>query len=180
MLRSPLEKCFRGLIFRRLSWPLLGVVALSLFVLRPALGDGKAVIGWIERVSIYPGSLVLHAKVDTAADHSSLHVTDIQPVSRNGHRWVRFKALNRQGEAILFECRVLKTARIKRKGLGPQKRYVVNMGICLGKVFKEVPVNLEDRTGFKFHMLVGRSFLKDSFVVDPSLKYTREPACKIE
>ena len=154
----------------------LGIVFLAV---PPGFSQDKAVIGWIEKVSIHPGSLVLHAKVDTAADHSSLHVTDIEPITRDGEKWVRFSVMNREGRSALLECKVLREAKIKQKGLESKERYVVKMGICLGPVFKEVQVNLEDRTGFRYHMLVGRSFLRKRFVVDPSLKYTIEPQCKI-
>jgi hypothetical protein len=141
-----------------------------------AMGREKIVVGWLERVSITP-ELVLHAKMDTGADYCSLDVDDIQPVKRDGEKWVRFKVMNRVGESISMERKVFRTARIKRKENDSQKRYVVYMGICLGDVYKEVQVNLVDRSGFKFHMLVGRNFLQDSFVVDPSLQYTREPLC---
>jgi len=164
-------KSIRGIIFLCL--------AVTFLTATPGFSQDKTVIGWIEKVAIYPGSLALHAKVDTAADHSSLHVTDIEPITRDGEKWVRFRVMTRQGESALLECKVVREAKIKRKGLEPQERYVVKMGICLGTVFKEVQVNLEDRTGFRYHMLVGRSFLRKRFVVDPSLKYTLEPQCKI-
>ena len=155
-------------------------LAIIFLAVTPGFGQDKTVIGWIEKVSVHPGSLVLHAKVDTAADHSSLHVTDIEPIIRNGERRVRFSVMNREGKSALLECRVVREAKIKRKGLEPKERYVVKMGICLGTVFKEAQVNLEDRTGFRYHMLIGRSFLRKRFVVDPSLKYTKEPTCKLD
>ena len=74
------------------------------------------------------------------------------------------------------EREVLRVARIKRKKAESQRRYFVEMEVCLGAVHKRVQVNLVDRSGFKFHMLVGRNFLRDSFIVDPSLQYTREPS----
>ena len=154
-------------------------LTIAFLAAAPGFGQDKTVIGWIEKVSIHPGSLVLHAKVDTAADHSSLHVTDIEPITRDGEKWVRFRVMNREGKSALLECKVLREAKIKRKGLESKERYVVKMGICLGTVFKEVQVNLEDRTGFRYHMLVGRSFLRKRFLVDTSLKYTIEPQCRI-
>jgi hypothetical protein len=139
-------------------------------------GLEKIVVGWVERVSITQ-ELILHAKMDTGADYCSIHVEDIQPVKKDGEKWVHFQVINRMGESISMERKVFRTARIKRKENDSQKRYVVYLGICLGDVYKEVQVNLVDRAGFKFHMLVGRNFLRDSFVVDPSLQYTREPLC---
>jgi hypothetical protein len=157
-------------------WGLMAYCVFFLLTVQEASGREKIVVGWIEKVSITPG-LILHAKMDTGADYCSLHVEDIQPFRREGVTWVRFKVTNRIGESISIERKVLRTARIKRKENESQKRYVVYIGICLGDVYKEVQVNLVDRSGFKFHMLIGRNFLLDSFVVDPSLQYTREPLC---
>jgi hypothetical protein len=103
-------------------------LAVTFLAAAPGFGQDKTVIGWIEKVSIYPGSLVLHAKVDTAADHSSLHVTDIEPITRHGEKWVRFSVMNREKQSTLLECKVVREAKIKRKGLEPQERYVVRPG----------------------------------------------------
>ena len=39
-------------------------------------------------------------------------------------------------------------------------------------------MNLVDRKGFLYPMLIGRSFLKENIVVDATLTFTREPVCK--
>lgn len=156
-------------------------IAACCFFLFPApqwaLCREKAIIGWLERVLIEGDKLVLYAKIDTGADTSSLHVTDINLYKKNRKRWVRFKVMNRSGESVLFDRRVKRVARVKSLETDSQRRYYVEMGICLGDVYKIVQVNLVDRSGFNFHMLVGRNFLQDSFIVDPSLEYTREPSC---
>lgn len=166
---------------RRLRVAVWGPAACCIFLFlsaqRAPCGE-KSVIGWLERVSVSGDRLILHAKIDTGADTCSLHVTDMDHFKKDDKRWVRFKVMNRSGEYLLMERRVARVARIKRKETESQRRYFVEMGICLGDVYKEVQVNLVDRTGFKFHILVGRNFLRDSFVVDPSLQYTREPSCR--
>jgi hypothetical protein len=166
-----MSRCFLVGVFG-----LMACWVFFLLTVQEASASEKIVVGWVERISITP-ELILHAKMDTGADYCSLHVEDIQPVKRDGEKWVRFKVINRMGESISMERKVLRTAKIKRKENDSQKRYVVSMGICLGNIYKEVQVNLVDRSGFKFHMLVGRNFLRDSFVVDCSLQYTREPLC---
>jgi len=162
--------------FGFVAWGLMACWVFFLLTVQETSSREKIVVGWIERVSITP-EFILQAKIDTGADNCSLHVEDIQPVQRDGERWVRFKVMNQTRESISMERKVLRIARIKRKENESQKRYVVYIGICLGDVYKEVQVNLVDRSGFKFHMLIGRNFLLDSFVVDPSLQYTREPLC---
>lgn len=137
----------------------------------------KTVIGWLERISVEGGRLILHAKIDTGADSCSLHVTEFEPYKKDGKRWVRFKVMNKSGESVFMDRRVTRVARIKSTETESQRRYFVKMGVCLGNVYKEVQVNLVDRSGFNFHMLVGRNFLKGTFIVDPSLQYTAEPSC---
>ena len=52
------------------------------------------------------------------------------------------------------------------------------LGICLGTIYKEVEVNLVDRSHFNYQLLIGRNFLIDSFLVDPSLTFSTKPKCK--
>ena len=54
---------------------------------------------------------------------------------------------------------------------------VVMLGICLGKVYKETEVTLVDRKGFLYAMLIGRSFLKNLFIVDTAQQFTVKPTC---
>ena len=167
-----------GRKLRAAGWCLaLGCFFLFLTA-QPVSCREKPIVGWLERVSIEGDQLVVHAKIDTGADSCSLHVTDIDTYKKSGKRWIRFSVMNRSGESVFMERKVSRVARIKRKQTESQRRYFVEMGICLGDVYKKVQVNLVDRSGFKFHMLVGRNFLRDSFVVDPSLQYTREPSCR--
>jgi hypothetical protein len=48
----------------------------------------------------------------------------------------------------------------------------------LGDFYREAEVNLVDRSGFNYQMLIGRSFLAGNLIVDPSIKYTTKPICK--
>jgi hypothetical protein len=57
-------------------------------------------------------------------------------------------------------------------------RPVIRLGICLGNVYKEVEVNLQDRSKFNYQMLIGRSYLKNSFLVDASATFTVETNCQ--
>ena len=61
---------------------------------------------------------------------------------------------------------------------GSQTRPVVVLGVCMGDMYKDIEVNLVDRKGFLYPVLIGRSFLKENIVVDATLTFTREPVCK--
>ena len=136
------------------------------------------VAGWVENVSIFPGNLKVKAKLDTGARHSSLNSTDIDTFDRDGERWVRFKLKNWKGRTASFEAKVVRMATIKQHDAQSLIRPVIRLGICLGSVYKEVEVNLEDRSKFNYQMLIGRSFLKKSFLVDASATFTLEPSCQ--
>jgi hypothetical protein len=73
---------------------------------------------------------------------------------------------------------LLRTATIKRHYLKSQQRPVIKLGLCLGTIYKETEVNLVDRSGFQYRMLLGRKFMEGEVIIDPSAKYTVEPECK--
>ena len=141
-------------------------------------GNDLRVTGWVERVSIFPGNLKIKAKLDTGARHSSLNAKHIEEFELNGAKWVRFDMTNWKGRVERIETRVIRTAKIKQHDRKSAMRPVIRLGICLGTVYKEVEVNLEDRSKFNYQMLIGRSYLKGSFLVDASATFTLEPACQ--
>ena len=137
----------------------------------------KLTIGYVENVQIFPGGLDLEAKIDTGADHSSINAKSVEKFVRDGNAWVRFPLTNKANRSIVVEQPVLRTARIRRHGGLTEERDVLLLGVCLGSVFKEIEVNIVDRSGFAYQMLIGRSFLQGTFLVDPGARFTREPRC---
>jgi hypothetical protein len=140
--------------------------------------DEKRVVGWVENIRIFPGNLKIKAKLDTGALNSSLHAIKVEQFERNGEKWVRFDLPDWQNRTATIEKKVIRTARIKEHDRTHDERPVIRIGICLGNVFKEAQVNLVDRSHFRYRMLIGRSFLKGSFVVDPGRTFTCDPQCK--
>jgi len=136
------------------------------------------VAGWVERVSIFPGNLQIKAKLDTGARNSSLNASDIEEFERDGATWVRFKLKNWKERTVSMEARVTRLATIKQHGAQSMTRPVIRLGICLGNVYKEVEVNLEDRGKFIYQMLIGRSYLRHSILVDASATFTIIPNCQ--
>ena len=149
-------------------------VALSIF----AIAGEKLIVGWVETVSIYPGNLKIKAKVDTGAKNSSLNAKNLEQFKRDGETWVRFDLRNFKNRVQAYEAQVVRTAKIKQLGQEADSRLVIKLGICIGNIYKEVEVNLEDRSGFNYQMLIGRSFLKGSFIVDPGISFTIKPNCR--
>lgn len=138
----------------------------------------KQIIGWIERVQILPESFQLSAKIDTGADNSSLSIINPMEFLKGDEKWIRFSIPITADEAITLERPIKRFTRIKIKGGASQKRPVILLDLCVGTILKkDVPVNLADRRRFKYPMLIGRSFLKDSAIVDSSFTLSQQPSC---
>jgi hypothetical protein len=152
-------------------------LALSLFSFD---ATGKEIVGWVEKVILHEGDklIEINAKNDTGAKTSSLHCQCYNFFERNGQRWVRFTVINFKDEAIVLERKVHRIVTIKRHaGEEYQERPVIKLGICLGSTYKETEINLIDRTGLNYQLLIGRQFLENGILVDSSAQYTREPEC---
>ncbi len=159
------------------GWYLVVLMFVPLLLFTPPRVEAKQQVGWIENVRIHPGDILVRAKLDTGAQTSSLNCECQQTFSRDGEQWVRFTLTNHKGESVQVERKIHRVARIKQHGGGVQERLVVILGICLGDIQKQVEVNLVDRSGFNYQLLIGRSFLKDDFIIDPSSTYTVAPHC---
>jgi hypothetical protein len=181
----------RGTGARRAGFALLAaVLAASPVSAEPlAQGTGSAtkkarsdrpVVGWIEHATIEPGHLRIRAKLDTGARTSSLNAPNYKVFDRDGEPWVKFSVTNREGQTVEFERQVVRSARIKRI-MGPsQIRPVVILGICLAGLYGETEVNLVNRDGFNYQMLIGRRFLSRRVAVDPARTLTSRRACKTQ
>jgi len=55
-----------------------------LVVAATASAGNKQIVGWVEKARIYPGNLVLQAKMDSGADNSSLNVPHLVEFERDG------------------------------------------------------------------------------------------------
>ena len=160
---------------------IVGRFALLVTILKicivPCAAGAKETSGWVEKVRVFPGDILVKAKIDTGAKTSSLHCTCMSTFERDGEEWVSFMVENYDGEKQLLERKLVRTAVIKRHHGESQERLVVKLGICLGSTYRETEVNLIDRSGLNYQMLIGRRFLRDLFVVDPSETFHTKPDC---
>lgn len=171
-----------GMTVTRKAWiavsALMGAAAMAGLLPEGVVAmEDKAVVGWVEQVRISPGGIVLKAKVDTGADNSSIHVNGFTLFDRSGEQWVRFELADRDGKTVTMERPVVRMVKIKRHNGASLRRPVVMLEICLGTHRRSAQVNLVDRSRFSFPMLIGRSFLRPTFLVDPDKRFTAPPAC---
>ncbi|NNG11773.1 MAG: hypothetical protein HKM88_00835 [Halobacteria archaeon] len=141
--------------------------------------DSMPVAGWVERAILFPDGLPVHAKLDTGAKTTSINAVDPIFFTRDSRRWVRFSLTSRQGQTIILERPVVRVATIKRHFSRTQERPVIKLDICIGAVRKMVEVNLVDRTGLNYQLLVGRNFLGSSLLVQSDRTYILSKSEKV-
>jgi hypothetical protein len=159
------------------SFPIGGLV---LFFLSGSALSAPEVIGYVERVILTDHQFVFDAKIDTGADNTSMHIDNYKLVKKDGVNRIRFEFTDKDGEHVVLERKLIKITKIKRKLLPAAKRPVISLFVCVGGIGKEVPVNLVNRGKFRYKVLIGRSFLKGSFLVDSGARFTTEPSCKVK
>jgi hypothetical protein len=137
----------------------------------------KTVIGRSEEIALMPENFSMRAKIDTGALNSSLNARHYKVFERDGRKFVTFSIVNRAKQSLEITREVVRIARIKRIRGKSQERPVIKLRLCLGEYEAETEVNLVDRSGFNYQMLIGRTFLTGNFLVDPARMWTAAPVC---
>ncbi|WP_336652892.1 MULTISPECIES: ATP-dependent zinc protease family protein [unclassified Leucobacter] len=131
--------------------------------------------GWREWVSLPDiGVPWIKAKVDTGAQTSALHATEIEEFERDGASWVRFLVQPWQlteEDAVAVELPVHDRRTVRSSSGHAQLRPVVLVEIGLAGRKIEAEVTLTDREEMVFRMLIGREALRQGFVVDSAASF---------
>ena len=137
-----------------------------------------SVIGRTERVALADGGVIMQAKVDTGADSTSIDARKIEEFEREGDDWVRFEVRTNDDQVVTFEREIVDTVIIIGAGDEEQERFVVEIGLCVSDVQRDVEVNLADRSGLDYRLLLGRGFLEDGgFLINVAQEFSHEPQC---
>ncbi|MFP6765436.1 MAG: ATP-dependent zinc protease [Planctomycetaceae bacterium] len=125
-------------------------------------------VGWREWLEL-PDLGIPHikAKIDTGAQTSSLHATEVETFDRDGCTCVRFTTVPLQNDPHTVQCEAeLRGLRSVRSSDGQSsQRPVIVTTIQLFGESHRVEVTLADRTRMGFPMLLGRTALEDRFLV---------------
>jgi hypothetical protein len=151
----------------------------------PVMADGRmrSIVGWVEKVHIDSIDSTFAAKLDTGATTSSINAEIVKMVKAetdetNDFGKVVFSVSDDEGKTRVLERKVQRWVRIKKKNGGFIRRPVVKMRICVGNSSVVGEVNLADRTGFIYPLLVGRNMLRlGNLVVDSTQTFTSKPVC---
>ncbi len=132
------------------------------------------VVGWRELV-VLPGLAVgpLRAKIDTGARSSSLHVDEQWRFVERGAPWIGFRLRPRRRLPRVCEAAapIHDERDVVDSGGRRSRRVFILTPLRLAGMERPAEINLTDRGGMLFPLLVGRTALQGAFTVDPSRSF---------
>lgn len=131
--------------------------------------------GWREWVGLPEiGVPWLKAKIDTGAQTSALHATDVEKFTRGGEDWVRFTVHPWQKsdlDAVTVELPVHDRRSVRSSSGHAEDRIVVLTPIEICGRAVPAEVTLTSRDAMVFRMLIGREALRQGYVVDSDASF---------
>jgi hypothetical protein len=129
-------------------------------------------IGWLEKVS-FPdwGINKLIAKIDTGAKTSSIHAENITEREDGQIEFDIITKIGHDDKIVHVICPFSRKSKIRSSSGRAQNRYIVKTMMHLGGVDKEIEISLSSRKKMLRRVLIGRSTLANSFIVDVSQKH---------
>ncbi len=124
-------------------------------------------IGRVDRIDIPEFGLEnIEAKIDTGANRSSIHCSNIEHKVVDGEDCIFFKIpLSSKGNDVFHSNDFFKK-KIKSSSGHIENRYVIKTTVILfGKRIK-TSFSLTDRTEMKYPILLGRKLLKSRYIVN--------------
>jgi hypothetical protein len=134
----------------------------------------RVVLGWREWLSLPAlGIVSSRAKVDTGARSSSLHVDNQWRFVEGGVPWAGFRIATgiRSGQVIEAQAPISDEREVTDSGGNRSRRIFLRTPLLLAGVEREVEINLTDRRGMLFPMLLGRTALARAFTIDPARSF---------
>ena len=132
-------------------------------------------IGWREWVALPAlGIPAIKAKVDTGARTCALHVDAQWRFTEAGAPWVGFRltASDAGGAVTEAAAPLLDEREVTDSGGHRTSRAFLRTRLSLAGIEREVEVNLADRRGMRFPMLLGRTAITAfAFTVDPARSF---------
>jgi len=132
------------------------------------------VLGWREWLALPDlGVARVRAKVDTGARSSSLHVDAHWRYTEGGAPWVGFRlSAGRSGTRVVEAAApVLDERDVVDSGGHRARRIFLRTRLRLAAQERAIEINLTDRGGMLFPMLLGRSAMEGLFTVDPARSF---------
>lgn len=132
------------------------------------------VLGWREWVGLPAlGIAAVRAKVDSGARSSALHVDAHWRFTDGGVPWVGFRLspYGQQGPTVESAAPMLDEREVTDSGGHRTRRVFVRTQLRLAGIDREIDINLSNRLGMLFPMLLGRTAMAGMFTVDPARSF---------
>ena len=132
------------------------------------------VLGWREWVALPDlGIARVRAKVDTGARSSALHVDAHWRFTEGGAPWVGFRlhAGRRRAHAVEASAPVHDEREVVDSGGHRSRRLFLRTTLRLAGHERRIELNLCDRRGMLFPMLLGRTAMARVFTIDPARSF---------
>ena len=134
--------------------------------------SASVILGWREWVALPDlGLAAVRAKVDTGARSSALHVDAQWRFVERGAPWVGFRLTPAGRESVESQAPLHDEREVADSGGRRTVRAFVCTRLQLAGVERDIEVNLSDRGGMRFPMLLGRTSLAGVFTVDPARSF---------
>jgi hypothetical protein len=134
----------------------------------------RIVLGWREWLVLPALDIAaIRAKVDTGARSSALHVDAQWRFSEAGAPWAGFRISTGMGDGQVIEASapVFDEREVTDSGGNRTRRIFLRTPLRLAGIEREIEINLTDRRGMLFPMLLGRTALARAFTVDPARSF---------
>jgi hypothetical protein len=143
---------------------------------RPRQGarPAPALAGWREFVHLPElGIGPLRAKLDTGARSAALHAENMTVYVKNNQHRIRFDVPSGGGSRRVKRCdlALADPRRVKNTGGRSELRHVIETQIRLGKSVWVTHITLTDRTDMGVPMLLGRTTIKNRFLIHPGRSF---------
>ena len=143
-----------------------------------SIDEEKVVLGNSETIFFGEDKgLTFDAKIDSGAEVSSLHATNIHVFTKAEKKFnnaeilfVRFKTTDDKGKTAEVVRMVSRVDQVKSAS-GITTRYFFNEKIFIHDHMYEVEVNLADRSLLSKKFLIGRNLLDRGYLIDTSQSY---------
>lgn len=139
-------------------------------------------IGWREWVSFPELSVkTIKAKIDTGARTSALHVSNIKIMKRFNKVTFTIHPVQRHWHPVVNVSAIMIAERLVKSSNGESTvRPVINTKLKIGKRLFSIELTLVNRDLMGFRLLLGRSALKNRYLVNPGQSYLVQKETKIK